>query len=193
MTKSIIIKGLTLDMKISEKFRKTDATFINVRDGSIFEHTFYHKQIIRKYLYWDEIFYGQRRDLAIFRCGECGMLHFTGTTYYHTHQYAIATVLGTNSDKTKLQLHILNKFPDTIIYETSNTKNFPYIEFIERNDELLIKYPKNVGEYIQIIANITQNKKLYSLNRESVRLEYEEKYTLSPTGVLLTNKRKKER
>lgn len=193
MTKSIIIKGLTLDIKKSEKFRKTDATFIDVRDGSIFEYTFYHEQIIRKYLYWDEIFYGEIRDLAIFKCKGYCMPHFTGITCYHTHPYAIATVLGANSDKTKLQLHILKKFPDTIIYETSNTKNFPGIEFIERNDELLIKYPKNVGEYIQIIANITQNKKLYSLNRESARHEYEEKYTFSSEGLLLTNKRKKER
>ncbi len=193
--KSVIIRGLTLDIEESEEYKETKATFINVRDGSIFEHTFYHKLIDGKYPYWNKIFYGQRRDLAIFRCDEYCVPHFTRTTLYHTHRYAIATVLGANSDKTKLQLHIRGKLPDTIIYETGNTKNFPGIEFIERNDELLIKYPKNVGEYIQIIANITQNMKRYSLNLESARPEcgYSRKYTLSPTGVLLTNKRKKER
>ena len=117
---------------------------------------------------------------------------------YDTHEYDVVTVLAQNYNHTQLCLY--GEKLGEVIYDTCNNKKFPYIDFINTGDTLVVKFPQKTGNYIQIIDNISYQQRKYDFRKsnECWRPAWARdfglpKYTFSPTGQLLGNTRPKER
>ncbi len=153
---------------------------------SIFEHHFRGWRDIEKYFLVKFKYYSGGALLTPYQI-----------IRYGTHGYDVATVLGQNYNHTQLCLY--GEKLGEVVYDTCNNKKYPYIDFINTGDKLVVKFPKTPGNYMQIIDNISlQQRKCHFIQEECwlpgwARDNKPQKYTFSPTGQLLSNTGRKER
>ncbi|MBR1380376.1 MAG: hypothetical protein IJ560_02200 [Alphaproteobacteria bacterium] len=104
--------------------------------------------------------------------------------YYETHAYEHAIVLGKDMMAHKL-LMFGHKIGE-IEYDVANSAMFRNVNYIDVNDELLLKIPHIANRYIDIIHNITQERRRHDFAFPLVgrRAWVPIKYTFARDGKL---------